>query len=524
MIDYTRFYGFSEIPFDISPDPKFFFPSASHSEALASLRYGITHKKGFILILGEAGIGKTTLLHYLINTLDVNVKPLFFPQSLSHFEQMLQEMLTMLDLSPALKTKGSMIHELYDHLIGCLTRDETVAIIIDEAQNIGLDVIEEVRLLANLETSTAKLLQIVLVGKPELQEKLRSEVIRQIKQRIVIVCQIKPLSEKESWQYIDHRLRIAGSGAAEVYTDEALSLICRSAKGFPLALNVLCSNALSVGYCLAEKRISSSTVKKILPEKDILTSDRAQTLALRIKRRLPHKIFYSITALVFLALILFFGRSYLQPIFDAPEPNHSVLPPAVGENTSAPKIKPQAAADHISGSPDPKIMNAAQEVPKIAAAPADHSNSEIHIKEIAEVKQGVNLYSLAYRYYKVSDETFIDHILKLNPEIRNPHLILISQKIKIPEINQALLIIQYPDSVYKIHLRTFADRQGAIQFRRNAELWGKETEIVPLKVSSTETWYRVMAGPFANKDEASKALEEMKQKGFSMIPSQADKS
>ena len=162
---------FPKIPLKFHLTPNFSFPAESHGEALASLRYGINEKKGFILLLGEAGIGKTTLLHYLMNTLDSNVKPIFFPQSQTHFEQMLSEMLLQLGLPSGLKTKGSMIHELNNALIECLKRDETVAIIIDEAQNIGLDLIEEVRLLANLETRTSKLLQIVLVGQPELQGK-----------------------------------------------------------------------------------------------------------------------------------------------------------------------------------------------------------------------------------------------------------------------------------------------------------------------------------------------------------------
>jgi len=527
MTDYTKFYGFSENPFDVTPDPKFFFPSESHSEALASLRYGITHRKGFVLILGEAGIGKTMLIQHLINTLDAQVKTVLFPQSQIPFEQMLKEMLIKLKLSPGLETKGSMMHELYDHLIGCLARDETIAVIIDEAENIGLDVIEEVRLLANLETSTSKLLQIVLVGQPELREKLRSDVIRQIKQRIVITCQIKPLTEKESMQYIDHRLKIAGSGSSEVFTDESLSLICRYAKGIPLALNTLCNNALSIGCSLSEQKISASTVKKVRREKGILTTEKARILASGIKRRLPRKIFFIIPALVLLAMALFFGGSYVQPLFDAQKPNHPVTPPAFGEKAPAPEVKRHDAAENVPEGPDPGSMAAMPETPHIPAPPpatARHSNTEVRVKEIVEVKKGANLYSIAYQYYKAADETFIDHILKLNPEITNPNLILVSQKIKIPEMTESLLIVQTSAHLFKVHLRTFTNLKSAGKYKRDIGLMGKEIEIVPWKVSAKETWYRVMAGPFVNRDEASKALEEMKQKGFPIIPSKAEKS
>jgi general secretion pathway protein A len=514
MTDCTKFYGFSENPFDTSPDPKFFFPSESHSEALASLRYGITHKKGFVLILGEAGIGKTMLIQHLINTLDAQVKTVLFPQSQILFEQMLKEMLIKLKLSPGLETKGSMIHELYDHLIGCLARDETVTVIIDEAENIGLDVIEEVRLLANLETSTSKLLQIVLVGQPELREKLRSDVIRQIKQRIVITCQIKPLTEKESMQYIDHRLQIAGSGCSEVFTDEALSLICRYAKGIPLALNTLCSNALSVGYGLAEKRISPSTVKKVRGEKNILNNKKIETFVSGVKRYLPQKNSSIILTLVIFAIVLFFSWNYVQPIFNTQKPNRSVIQPIIKGNVKASslEVKAHGVGENVPGSPGPKVIDAPLETPQIIASPSttkDRSNAEIRVKEIVEVKKGANLYSLAYKYYKEANETFIDHILKLNPEITNPNLILVSQKIKIPEITDSLLIVQYSEGLYKVHLKTFANLKSAERYKLGVTLKGKEIEIVPRKVSPRETWYRVMVGPFSDRTEGSKVIEEM---------------
>lgn len=529
MNEYSKFYGFSEDPFDIKPDPKFFFLSESHREAMASLLYGINRKKGFVVILGEAGIGKTTLIHHLINTLDAGVKTILFPHSHLPFHEMLKEMLLTLKLPLGLETKGSMIHALYYHLIQCREQNETVAIIIDEAENIGIDVIEEVRLLANLETSTSKLLQIVLVGESGLRDKLRKEVIRQIKQRVVISCWINPLTEEESAQYIDHRLKIVGSGCSEVFTDGALSLISRYAKGIPLALNILCHNALSVGCARSEKRISPAAVKKIRNEKKSLSPERARILASGFKRSLARKIAYAMSLLTVVAMALFFGRGFLPPLFQAQEPKVTVTLPAIEDQTkeAIPEVQSSDTTVKIPDSPDPGSSAAAPETPRITAPPpatTSHTGTEIRVKEIVEVKQGANLYSIAYHYYKVADETFIDRILKLNPEITNPNLILVSQTIKIPEIVESSLIVRISEDLYKLHLRTFRNQKIAEQYRRDVAAMGKEIEIVPRKVSPEETWYRVMVGPFATKDEGLKFIEETKQKGFFIIPPIAAKN
>ena len=517
MADYTKFYGFSENPFHVSHNPKFFFPSESHSEALASLQYGISYRKGFILILGEAGTGKTMLIHRLISTLDKQVKVIYFPQCQLPFQEMLKEMLIQLKLPVGLETKGPMMHDLYDYLIQCLKQDETVVVIVDEAENIDLELLEEVRLLANLETGTSKLLQIVLVGQPELGKKLSSDMVRQIKQRIVVSNGIKPITEEESRRYIDHRLKIAGSGSARVFTDDALSLICRSANGIPLALNTLCSNALSIGCLLSEKRISAATVRKIRHEKGILTAQKAQVLAAGIRRRFLRRTFFMILVLALLAAAIYFGRSYLQPIFNAARMDPSVSAPIVTEKDAAPEMKSRPAEKQVQSSPGPKVADGMPESPKIAVSPPPATSDfqpEIRVKTIVRAKRGVSLSKLAYQYYGATDETLIDHILRLNPEITNPDLILIDQKIKMPELTESLLIVPSPRGLYKIHLRTFGDLKKAGQYRRMAASWAKETEIVPWRILAGKTWYRVMAGPFKDRNEALRAIEIMKQKGF----------
>ncbi len=213
-------------------------------------------------------------------------------------------------------------------------------------------------------------------------------------------------------------------------------------------------------------------------------------------------------------MVLFFGWSYVQPIFNTQKPNHSVTQPAIRDNVKASslEVKPHDVGENVPGSPGPKVIDAPLETPQIPASPSTtmgHSNTEIRVKEIVEVKKGANLYSLAYKYYKEANETFIDHILKLNPEITNPNLILVNQKIKIPEITESLLIVQYSEGLYKVHLKTFANLKSAEQYKLGVTLRGKEIEIVPWKVSPGETWYRVMAGPFGDRTEGSKVIEEM---------------
>ncbi|MGZ6222770.1 MAG: AAA family ATPase [Syntrophales bacterium] len=517
MIEYTQFYGFSENPFSISSDPKLFFSSESHSEALAGLSYGITQRKGFVLLLGEEGSGKTTLIHHLINTLNRNVKTIFFPKSEIAFEQLLKEILLNLGIPLKTEVKGSMLHDLYHYLIRTLEQDENVAIIIDDAHNISLPAIEELRLLSNLETSRSKLLQIVMVGEPPLKAKLRSKVIRQINQRIVISSQLGPLTEEESMRYIDHRLKIAGSGSSEVFTDEALSLICRYGKGNPRAINILCSNALSVGYSLSEKRISASTVRTIRREKDILTGERSPKQSFRVKRNLPRKIFYAFLALAILAIVIFFSKDYVKHLLTAEKSKNVSELSAIRDKgeTSNPKGKRHVVTEPVTSTPIPEVGNASPETPQTSAASPtamSQPNTGFRAKKIVEARAGTTLSLLAFKYYNEANTTLVDHILKVNPEITDPNLILVDQKIKIPEITESLLLLQFSNGLCKVHLATFLNHELAARYMDGINLPGKKMEIAPRKVSRKETWYRVLIGPFVSRDEGLIAIEELKQK------------
>ena len=256
---YTQFYNFTENPFNLNPDPQFLYLSPSHREALASMIYGINERKGFISITGEVGVGKTTLIYTLLNNLNEKVKTAFIYHTTVTFEQLLEYIL--IDLNGSVegkKDKTSLLHQLNHYLNKNISQDETLAIIIDEAQNLPNNVMEEFRLLSNVETSKQKLLQILLVGQPELEEKLNSNELRQLKQRISIRRTIKPLNQKERKEYINHRLNTVGSTSSEIFTSDAISLICNYSEGIPRVINVIADNALLIGYGLSKKKIASA--------------------------------------------------------------------------------------------------------------------------------------------------------------------------------------------------------------------------------------------------------------------------
>jgi general secretion pathway protein A len=318
---YTKFYNFSEKAFNITPDPKFLFLTPCHREALASMIYGINERKGFITLTGEVGTGKTTLVFTLLKNLNDKVKTVFIYHTNTTFEQLLKNILLDLDVPFDDQDKISLLHMLNDYLVQRLSRDEILAVIIDEAQNLPEKVLEEFRMLSNLETCKSKLLQIVLVGQPELEKKLNSEGLRQLKQRIGIRRQSRRLTPEECRKYIEHRLRLVGSSTSQVFTSEAVSLICKHSGGVPRTINILCDNALLIGYSLSKKRINAYIINEVLKDMDGLayesdeqpvsvTHGAYQTI-FRMKS-LNNRISAPIILLICLCMVSIFGIQYIQ--------------------------------------------------------------------------------------------------------------------------------------------------------------------------------------------------------------------
>jgi general secretion pathway protein A len=280
MKDYIQYYGFSENPFDLSPDPEFFFLSETHMEALESLLNVVKERKGFMLLVGEGGTGKTVLIKHLIKSLDKYANVVYFSEGNLSYEQILNELLFKLKLSPKRINKASMLFELDEYIIQNPALGKNLILIIDDAQDISEDVLEELLLTSNPENNISKLLQIIFVGRPKLETKLNTKGLKQLKKRIGTISRIKPLSQAESLGYIDHRLLHAGCQSIDVFSPKAVNLIYRYSDGKPIKINLICQNAIFKGFEYSEQPISPKTVKKICKKGYLLSDEQTQdTLA-----------------------------------------------------------------------------------------------------------------------------------------------------------------------------------------------------------------------------------------------------
>jgi general secretion pathway protein A len=261
---YKSFYGLKDDPFNITPDPQYIFLGENHREALAQLLYGVQQKKGFVVLTGEVGTGKTTLVHYLLEKLNhgnAQTKTAFLFNPKLTVKDFIEYILKDLGVTIQGGTKGDHLHLLHDYLIQSYKKGERTVLIIDEAQGLNPILLEEIRLLSNLETSKSKLLQIILVGQPELNKTLSLPAFRQLRQRINMHYHLLPLSKKETQQYIAKRIKIAG-GNESIFTKGAILETYRRTKGIPRLINILCDNALLGGYAANQKTIDKKTIRE----------------------------------------------------------------------------------------------------------------------------------------------------------------------------------------------------------------------------------------------------------------------
>jgi general secretion pathway protein A len=263
---YKSYFGLRENPFNVNPDPRYLYLTKQIEEALTGLMYGIQTRKGFITLTGEVGTGKTTLVNRLLDWLrQRRTRTAFLFNSRMNTSHLFDFILAEFEIACESRTKSQQLMKLNQWLLERYRAGETAVLIVDEAQNLSYPVLEEIRMLTNLETSTEKLLQIVLSGQPELEEKLKLPQLRQLKQRITLRCKTAPLTKEQTHAYIAERLRIAGSGE-QIFSLEAMDTVHMYSLGIPRVVNLLCEHALINTYVEQERVVSPKIVEDIARE------------------------------------------------------------------------------------------------------------------------------------------------------------------------------------------------------------------------------------------------------------------
>ncbi len=360
---YAHFYHLSENPFNLTPDPKFHYINESTREALAAVLYGIKSRKGFLTLIGEAGTGKTTLLRRIVDEIEGETRVVFVFNPGVSFDELLEYLCMELGIRTDPGGRLQLIERLNHYLLEQLTDGRNVVVIIDEAQTLEDEVLEELRMLSNLETSKEKILQIVLSGQPELEEKLRRPNLRQLRQRIGVRATLKPMRSDEIRAYVETRLRSAGGQKAELFTSAALMRCWQASQGIPRVINVICDNAMMVAFAEGSERITISVMNAAIRDLDGETRSQAWMGSFREKISRP-ALRYGIAAVVVIGAAFALGRGLADRPWESSRGLSSIV-----KTTPAPEQSTAGSASTRSTPPAP-VAVARVEPARPAVAPA----------------------------------------------------------------------------------------------------------------------------------------------------------
>jgi general secretion pathway protein A len=497
---YSSFFGFSEKPFEVTPDPKYLYSSPSHQETLASLVYGIKERRGFICLTGEVGTGKTMLIHAALDRLDENTKVAYITNTALGFEQLLVVTLEELGIvepgSTVSKTEG--IRLLNEFTVSQLSKGGNVVMIIDEAHNLDADSMENLRLLSNLETRKHKLIQIVLSGQPELDAKLDRPDLRQLAQRISVRRFISSLTEEETYAYIKHRLDVAGYTGTDLFKNEARKMVYEYSCGIPRKINILCDNALLIGFALEKREIDGDCVAEAArdlkweplpgtaepvpgtaksapgaaePDSSFAVAQTPPPALKRVSPRMALAGSLGLAAGLLIGAWIAFGRSgsdvseklpsFSEPNIqaglnldrqkgDQPGPSPTSLHADKGDLPQQVRLERQANSGSVASSSLVDKEGKGPELEKqkgtIQTGNASEPESALPMKttvtRVTEpasertvvAERNDSLSEIIQRVYGRYTDRLLAKVLKENPEIQKPHFILIGQKIRLPEL------------------------------------------------------------------------------------------
>ena len=494
---YNSYFGFHESPFSVTPDPRFFYANTVYREAFVTLRYGIDAKKGFIVITGEVGTGKTTLLRKLLQTLEDTVHSVFVFNTYLSFPELLELTLHDLGLSPNGQSKLAMIQQLNDYLIEQLKIGHTVTILIDEAQNLKDEVLENLRLLSNLETDQEKLIQIVLMGQPELQTKLAQPRLRQLKQRVALKCRLHPLKTTEVGPYIDSRLQAIGYKGPTLFEPSAIERIAFYSRGIPRLMNIICDNALLNAFAVSQPSVSAAMVEEVACDLELSLAEQEEApTALE-----PEEQKASILPM----------RNELVPVVPAARARPYI--PALLAIFVVIAIAGAMNSPPWLGSAGKNLGISKQNL-NLWLAPTDESQARPRARSEKKrteqrivIQPGTTIQKVAADAYGPNSMLGMDVIKDFNPQIQNLNWIYPGQEILVPPLARETLLRKQPDGSYRIIAASFTNRTQADAYINALAENRYHVTISPRRVSNDLLLQRVQIDGLKNFEEASRAWD-----------------
>ena len=452
---YRKFYGLSEDPFQLNTDPRFFYMSRHHHEAYAHMNYALNASKAFTVITGEVGTGKTSLIQLMLAQDQGRTRTVHLFNPKLSTRDLLKYICHNLGLKTEGLTKGDLLMLLCNFLLKCYALGERVVLIIDDAQALSPTLLEEVRLLTNLETPQSKLLQVILMGQPELDKVMSDPRYRALRQRISVQYHLNPLNRNETKEYIEHRLKVAGSRGARIFKPAAVRLIWKFSQGIPRVINILCDNALVIGYSTSRKVIDGQIAKEALRDMGYLRP-KTDTFFRRPTFR------YGASG-VLLGIILGLGAIM--------------------------------------------VLNRYQDVPPVTAV------ENAVEPETTAVKKERALAALAQQRYGFVNPTVLDILLEHNPHITDLNRLPTDEPINAPPLTDELFLGMDPDGRYHIYLGTFDDQRSIETLWNHPLLQARTLKMGLRRVSSNILWYRLTASGFQSREDAMQVLRTLKQQG-----------
>ena len=550
---YESFFHLSEKPFNLTPSHRFLYLSEGHKEALALLTYGVVERKGFILLTGDVGTGKTTIIQVLLNNLGTDVECIHVSNPLLSPREFIDYLASStFKRRVHFKSKTDFLFEFEDYLKEAQQHQRAFVLIIDEAQALSMDLLEEIRLLSNLESSEEKLINIFLVGQPELLERLQDPRCRALHQRIASRYHLEPLTEEETGSYVTRRLEVAGAAKPrDIFPKRTIKALYEHSQGFPRIINVLADNALLLGYSVGKQTITPKMVQDCHRDMHMGEGSRAEEKELKSEagpeprpdepKRKGQKLTLRRALGWVLALLVLLGLGVL--LNDVTVPDFSALGGFLRQEPSPPEPvgreeEPEAPPTSIQERPpdSPEQAGSTESAPvndetEPAASPPgpEEVRGELTLPSPAElegegqgtgadsaggvsggeslagvtgatrvaVKEGDYLAKLALEVYGRADEEILALIQRNNPDLRDVHRIAVGQVLVFPELPGAST-----DRIYTVHVASYRPGRSARDTFRALSEAGYEVFMVPFRTAEQGTLHRITVGSFSEREAA----------------------